>query len=204
MFSRKGKTQATPGARSDVGPAGNPVPQPRLSPDTKAAPAQQGPHSAPAAAPASPHKAKPRASILSTDIFLDGDLRTTGGIQIEGTIKGDVRAHMITVGETAKVTGVVVADDVVVNGKVEGMIRGVKVRLTSSAHVVGDIIHKTIAIESGARFDGKVSRREKPLDDNAEPASRKVQAKRPEPAQPQPAPATAAANRHEQSKSPDG
>ena len=196
MFSRKSKTPTAPGARSDVGPAGNPAPQPRLAQDAKPAPAQQGARQAQSGTPVSPHKAKPRASVLSTDIYLEGNLRTTGGIQIEGTIKGDVRAHMITVGETAKITGVVVADDVVVNGKVEGMIRGVKVRLTSSAHVVGDIIHKTIAIESGARFDGKVSRREKPLDDNVEqPSSRNVHAKRPEPAQPQspqPAPAVAA------------
>ncbi len=196
MFSRKGKTPSAPGARSDVGPAGSPAPQPRLAPDAKPATAQQGARPAQTGTPVSQHKAKPRASVLSTDIYLEGNLRTTGGIQIEGTIKGDVRAHMITVGETAKITGVVVADDVVVNGKVEGMIRGVKVRLTSSAHVVGDIIHKTIAIESGARFDGKVSRREKPLDDNVEqPSTRNVQARRPEPAQPQspqPAPAVAA------------
>ena len=194
MFSRKSKTPTAPGARPDVGPAGNPVPQPRLAPDAKPTPSQQAPRPAQSGAPASSHKAKPRASVLSTDIYLEGNLRTTGGIQIEGTIKGDVRAHMITVGETAKITGVVVADDVVVNGKVEGMIRGVKVRLTSSAHVVGDIIHKTIAIESGARFDGKVSRREKPLDDD-DPSSRHVQARRPEPSQPQspqPAPAAAA------------
>ena len=196
MFSRKSKTPTGPGGRSDGGPAGSPAPQPRLAPDAKPAPAQQGVRPAQTGAPVSQHKAKPRASVLSTDIYMEGNLRTTGGIQIEGTIKGDVRAHMITVGETAKITGVVVADDVVVNGKVEGKIRGVKVRLTSSAHVVGDIIHKTIAIESGARFDGKVSRREKPLDDNVEqPSSRNVQAKRPEPAQPQspqPAPAVAA------------
>jgi cytoskeletal protein CcmA (bactofilin family) len=42
-------------------------------------------------------------------------------------------------------------------------VRGLKVRLTSTAQVEGDIIHKTIAIESGAHFEGSVQRQEDPL-----------------------------------------
>ncbi|MDZ4093968.1 MAG: polymer-forming cytoskeletal protein, partial [Paracoccaceae bacterium] len=37
------------------------------------------------------------------------------------------------------------------------------VRLTSTARVEGDIIHKTIAIESGAHFEGSVQRQDDPL-----------------------------------------
>jgi cytoskeletal protein CcmA (bactofilin family) len=44
-----------------------------------------------------------------------------------------------------------------------GRVRGLKVRLTSTARVEGDIIHKTIAIESGAHFEGSVQRQEDPL-----------------------------------------
>jgi cytoskeletal protein CcmA (bactofilin family) len=40
------------------------------------------------------------------------------------------------------------------------------VRLTASARVEGDIIHKTIAIESGAHFEGTVQRQEDPLGDS--------------------------------------
>ena len=69
----------------------------------------------------------------------------------------------MTVGEGATVKGEVVADDVVVNGRVVGRVRGLKVRLTSTARVEGDIIHKTIAIESGAHFEGSVQRQDDPL-----------------------------------------
>ena len=55
------------------------------------------------------------------------------------------------------------ADDVVINGRIIGRVRGLKVRLTSTARVEGDIIHKTIAIESGAHFEGSVQRQEDPL-----------------------------------------
>ncbi|MBK5933225.1 cytoskeletal protein CcmA (bactofilin family) [Rhodovulum imhoffii] len=113
--------------------------------------------------PAPVAKAKPPASLLSSDLTIKGNVKTTGDIQVEGTVEGDIRAHMLTVGESATVRGEVMADDVVVNGRIVGRVRGLKVRLTSSARVEGDIIHKTIAIESGAHFEGSVQRQEDPL-----------------------------------------
>jgi cytoskeletal protein CcmA (bactofilin family) len=108
-------------------------------------------------------KAKPPASILSSDLQIKGNIRTTGDIQIEGQVEGDIRAHLLTVGEGATVKGELVADDVVINGRIVGRVRGLKVRLTSTARVEGDIIHKTIAIESGAHFEGSVQRQDDPL-----------------------------------------
>lgn len=108
-------------------------------------------------------KPKPAASVLSSDLTITGNIRTSGDIQIEGTVEGDIRAHLLTVGESATIRGEIVADDIVVNGRVVGRVRGLKVRLTSSAKVEGDIIHKTIAIESGAHFEGSVQRQEDPL-----------------------------------------
>ncbi len=108
-------------------------------------------------------KAKPAASVLSSDLHITGNIKTTGDIQVEGTVEGDIRAHLLTVGETATVKGEVVADDVVVNGRIVGRVRGLKVRLSATAKVEGDIIHKTIAIESGAHFEGSVQRQDDPL-----------------------------------------
>ncbi|MEJ6401650.1 bactofilin family protein [Yoonia sp. 2307UL14-13] len=107
--------------------------------------------------------AKPPASVLSADLLITGNIKTTGDVNVEGQVEGDVRAHLLTVGEGATVKGEVMADDVVVNGRVVGRVRGLKVRLTSTARVEGDIIHKTIAIESGAHFEGSVQRQDDPL-----------------------------------------
>lgn len=108
-------------------------------------------------------RAKPAASVLSSDLTVVGNIKTTGDIQVEGVVEGDIRAHLLTVGESATIKGEIVADDVVVNGRVVGRVRGLKVRLTSTARVEGDIIHKTIAIESGAHFEGSVQRQDDPL-----------------------------------------
>ena len=56
-----------------------------------------------------------------------------------------------------------------VNGRVVGRVRGLKVRLSATARVEGDIIHKTIAIESGAHFEGSVQRQEDPLANGVTP-----------------------------------
>ena len=125
---------------------------------------------------ASAPKSKPPASTLSADLLITGNLKTAGDINVEGQVDGDIRAHLLTVGEGATVKGEVVADDVVVHGRVVGRVRGLKVRLTSTARVEGDIIHKTIAIESGAHFEGSVQREDDPLSNS--PGSK---AKMPEP-----------------------
>ncbi len=111
-------------------------------------------------------KSKPPASVLSSDLTIKGNIKTAGDVQIEGNVEGDIRAHLLTVGEGATVRGECMADDVVVNGRIIGRVRGLKVRLTSTARVEGDIIHKTIAIESGAHFEGSVQRQEDPLASN--------------------------------------
>lgn len=128
----------------------------------------------PAAKPALPSsmtsatsKPKPAPSILSSDLIIKGNLKTSGDIQVEGQVEGDIRAHLLNVGEGATIKGEVIADDVVVNGRVVGRVRGLKVRLTATARVEGDIIHKTIAIESGAHFEGSVQRQEDPLNNKS-------------------------------------
>ena len=137
---------------------------PSAKPDAAAAEKPAAPINKPAAEfkPAAP-KAKPPASVLSSDLHVTGNLKTTGDIQVEGRVDGDIRAHLLTIGEGATVKGEIIADDVVVNGHVIGRVRGLKVRLTSTAQVEGDIIHKTIAIESGAHFEGSVQRQDDPL-----------------------------------------
>ena len=125
-----------------------------------------------------PPKAKPPASQLASDLLVTGNIKTAGDIQIEGQVEGDIRAHLLTIGETATIKGEVTADDVVINGRIVGRVRGLKVRLTSTARVEGDIIHKTIAIESGAHFEGSVQRQDDPLN----PGSKSAPAQKPNPA----------------------
>lgn len=135
--------------------------------------------------------AKPAPSIISADLVIRGNLETDGDMQIEGTVIGDIRSHLLTIGPKAKIEGEVIADDVVVNGHVVGRIRGQKVRLSSSAHVDGDIVHKNIAIDSGATFEGSVQRSDDPL--GQPPAPRRAPSFAAAPTRPAPGPTPAGA-----------
>jgi cytoskeletal protein CcmA (bactofilin family) len=112
---------------------------------------------------AAPPQPAPTPSVLSSDLTITGNVKSSGDIQVEGTVEGDIRASQLIVGETATIKGEIVAEDVIVNGRVIGRLRGLKVRLSASARVEGDIIHKTIAIESGAHFEGSVQRQDDPV-----------------------------------------
>ncbi|MCT4333542.1 polymer-forming cytoskeletal protein [Paracoccus sp. YLB-12] len=139
------------------------------SSQASAAATDQG--AAPAASSTQPERSEPAPSpakravpsVLSSDLTVTGNIQTDGDIQIEGNVEGDIRAHQLVIGDSATIKGEIVGDEVVVHGRVIGRVRGLKVRLTATARVEGDIIHKTIAIESGAHFEGSVQRQEDPL-----------------------------------------
>jgi cytoskeletal protein CcmA (bactofilin family) len=135
------------------------VPQPSTTPSGFA----EAPEPRASFAPSAPATVKPAASVLSSDITITGNIKSSGDIQIEGTIDGDVRSQVVIVGESATIRGEVVAEEVVVHGRVVGRLRGLKIRLSATARVEGDIVHKTIAIENGAHFEGSVQRQDDPI-----------------------------------------
>jgi cytoskeletal protein CcmA (bactofilin family) len=101
-------------------------------------------------------------SVIGPDLLITGNLMSRGEVQIDGEIQGDVHAHNLVVGDTARITGGIVADEVVVRGHVMGSVRGKRVLLQNSSHVEGDVYHQTLAIEQGAFFEGKSRRTQDP------------------------------------------
>ena len=102
-------------------------------------------------------------SVIGSDLIIMGNLESKGEVTVEGQIQGDIHCAMLLVGEMAQVTGGIVAEEVIVRGRVMGSIRGNKVTLQSSAHVEGDVFHRALAIEQGAFFEGKSRRADDPM-----------------------------------------
>lgn len=94
-------------------------------------------------------------SILSADLAVTGTIVSEGEIQLEGSVEGDIRAASITIGEQSVVKGEVVAQIVIVRGKVIGKVRGKQVQLAATARVEGDITHSQLSMENGAFFEGQ-------------------------------------------------
>ena len=84
-----------------------------------------------------------------------GSVTAEGLVEVNGQIEGEIHCTSLIISRKAQVAGTIQAERVVVDGTVEGPIQGGSVMLKSGAHVVGDIHHQSLAIESGAFFDGR-------------------------------------------------
>lgn len=102
-------------------------------------------------------------SIISSELTLNGNLTSTGEVQIDGTVDGNVTSRSLTVGEQGAINGAVSADTVRVCGAISGEITARSVILAKTARVEGDVIHETLTMESGAFLDGQVRRKSPPV-----------------------------------------
>ncbi len=101
-------------------------------------------------------------SVIGADLVIIGNMISKGEVQVDGEVQGDLHGQLVQVGERARITGGIIADEVVVRGHVMGSIRSKKVMLQASSHVEGDIYHQSLAIEQGAFFEGKSRRSDDP------------------------------------------
>ena len=113
---------------------------------------------APIVTATSQHKGRPRSSampsIIGIDIVIDGMITTTGDIQLDGRLDGNICGAGVAIGSSGQIYGDIVADDVIVRGHIKGSIRAHRVLLCSTCHVEGDILHEALKIEAGAFFEG--------------------------------------------------
>lgn len=106
-------------------------------------------------APAPAAANRKTASLISSDLKLEGSITGGSEVQIDGSITGDVRVEKVLVGEGGHVEGGVFAEAVEVRGRISGAITAKQVRLYGAAHVEGDITHEQLSIEPGAFFQGR-------------------------------------------------
>lgn len=119
--------------------------------------------------PSASRPASQGASVIGADLVIIGNLVSRGQVQVDGELQGDLHAVSVVVGEQARVTGSVIADEVIVRGTVMGSVRGRSVALQSTSKVEGDVYHQSLSIEQGAYFEGKSRRMDDPLAGVARP-----------------------------------
>ena len=98
-------------------------------------------------------------SYLGETMHLEGDLRTSGSVDVAGLINGNIFVSTITVTETGSIRGSVEAAQIEINGHVEGSITADAVIIGKTAVIKGDIFFKnTLKTEEGADIDGYIKR----------------------------------------------
>ena len=98
-------------------------------------------------------------SYVGETLQLDGDLRTSGSLDIAGLINGNVYVSEVTVTETGSVRGSVEATKIEINGHIQGKIIADAIVIGRNAVIKGDVYFKnTLKTEEGADIDGYIKR----------------------------------------------
>ena len=98
-------------------------------------------------------------SYVGETMQLEGDLRSSGSLDVAGLINGSIFVHEMTVADTGSVRGTIEAQTIEINGHVEGKIVADTIIIGKSAVIKGDIHFKnTLRTEEGADIDGYIKR----------------------------------------------
>jgi cytoskeletal protein CcmA (bactofilin family) len=107
-------------------------------------------------------KPSPIDSLIGVGSTISGDVHFTGGLRIDGCVKGNIKAvgekpGTLVLSEMAKVEGEIDVGHVVINGTVAGPVRATQyLELLPKARVTGDVTYKTIEIHVGAIVMGRM------------------------------------------------
>ena len=121
----------------------------------------------------------PIKSLIAQGSRIEGNLRFTEGLRVDGEVFGDLRANtdhpsILVISEEAIVQGAIDADHVIINGSVKGPINARELlELQPRARIEGDVTYKALEMHQGAVISGTL----KPLVDGEEKPLLKLAAK---------------------------
>ncbi len=115
-------------------------------------------------------KQPPIRSLIADGSQIDGSLKFTDGLRIDGNVVGDVRSgddklSILVISETATVTGQILADHVIINGTVKGPVYARQMlELQPKARIEGDVHYIALEMHQGAIIAGQL----RPMDADEE------------------------------------
>jgi cytoskeletal protein CcmA (bactofilin family) len=114
----------------------------------------------------------PIKSLIAQGSRIEGNLKFTEGLRIDGEVFGDTRANpeqpsILVISEAAVVQGEIQADHVIINGTVRGPVHARELlELQPKARIEGDVYYRALEMHQGAVIAGQlrpIESDEKPL-----------------------------------------
>jgi cytoskeletal protein CcmA (bactofilin family) len=104
-------------------------------------------------------------SLIARGTVIQGDLRFSGALHLDGRIEGAVLGEgpdaVFTLSEHGQVQGDVRVPHAIINGNVQGDIHiEERLELAPQARVHGDVHYKTLEMSAGAQVNGRMSHRD--------------------------------------------
>lgn len=101
-------------------------------------------------------------SLIGIGTKIEGDVAFSGGLRLDGYVKGNVVAEegkpsTLVLSEQARVDGAIRVSHVVINGTVNGPVYASEyVELQAKSRVTGDVCYKTLEMHLGAVIEGRL------------------------------------------------
>lgn len=101
-------------------------------------------------------------TIIGQNTRIEGNLHFSGGLLVDGTVKGSViaeegSASVLTVSEHGNIEGDVLVPNFVLNGSVTGDVRSAeRIEMAANARVTGDVYYNLIEMAMGAAVNGSL------------------------------------------------
>lgn len=103
-------------------------------------------------------------TVIGHQTEINGDIRFTGGLHVDGIIRGNVYANSDTdavaiISERGRVEGELRVPSLLINGHVEGDVHAPeRLDLAKEARIKGDVYYSTLEMAGGAEINGKLVR----------------------------------------------
>lgn len=148
MFSRRDASSDRPGT-DDVQRAATPTTQPIPAPQ---------PAVPQIATPQQTSVRNPEESLVARDDTFEGQLRTTRGVRVLGTVRGGIESSQyVHIDENAHVEADITAEEVVIAGEYSGKLTcRQRVEIRSTGRVTGQIDTQKLLLHEGGYFDGEL------------------------------------------------
>ena len=101
-------------------------------------------------------------TLVGAKTKVSGDIEFSGGLHVDGYIKGNIQAELesnstLSIAEQGVVEGSVSVPHVVLNGTVKGDVSArERVELGTTARVIGNVFYNLIEMAIGAEINGKL------------------------------------------------
>lgn len=103
-------------------------------------------------------------TLIGQNTEIRGDIVFTGGLHVDGVIKGNVLAgdgngSMLSLSDRGRIEGEVRAPNLVLNGTVIGDVHsGQSIELATKARITGSVYYKVLEMAGGAEVNGNLVR----------------------------------------------
>ena len=107
-------------------------------------------------------KQPPIKSLIAEGSQITGDIAFADGLRVDGDVTGNIRAKeevasILVISESAKVTGAVAADHIIINGSVTGPVHArLMLELQPKARIEGDVQYAALEMHQGALIAGQL------------------------------------------------